>query len=157
ASPTGPVTCSGSRRNAWSRPPKRPVIWAPPAFPSRSRTPSRRDGWGRAISSAARPSVPAWRGRGRCCGCEGTMGETINARILGLGHHVPERVVTNADLTELMDTSDEWIQQRTGIRERHFVSEDTGPADLALPAAREALKEAGIAAQDLDLILLGTL
>jgi 3-oxoacyl-[acyl-carrier-protein] synthase-3 len=85
------------------------------------------------------------------------MPETVNARILGLGHHLPERVVTNADLTRLMDTSEEWIERRTGILERRFVTKDTGPADLALPAAQEALRQAGIAAADLDLILLGTL
>jgi 3-oxoacyl-[acyl-carrier-protein] synthase III len=83
--------------------------------------------------------------------------EQVNARILGLGHHVPERVVTNEDLTRVMDTSDEWIQQRTGIRERHFISQDAGPADLALPATRDALAEAGVRADQLDLILLGTL
>ena len=81
----------------------------------------------------------------------------VRSRILGLGHHLPERVVTNADLTRCMDTSDEWIQQRTGIRQRHFISADAGPADLAAPAAREALRAAGVAAADLDLILLGTL
>jgi 3-oxoacyl-[acyl-carrier-protein] synthase III len=85
------------------------------------------------------------------------MGELVNSRILGLGHYVPERVVTNDDLTHLMDTSDEWIIQRTGIHERHFISSDAGPADLALPAAQEALREAGLAAADLDLIILGTL
>jgi len=85
------------------------------------------------------------------------MSETVNSRILGLGHYVPERVVTNDDLTHVMDTSDEWIQQRTGIRQRHFVTEDQGPADLALHAAREALREAALAPADLDLILLGTL
>jgi 3-oxoacyl-[acyl-carrier-protein] synthase-3 len=85
------------------------------------------------------------------------MAEIVNSRIMGLGHHVPERVVTNDDLSRLMDTSDEWIQQRTGIRERHFISENTGPSDLALPAAREALASAGVRAADLDLILLGTL
>jgi 3-oxoacyl-[acyl-carrier-protein] synthase-3 len=85
------------------------------------------------------------------------MGHGVNARILGLGHHLPERVVTNDDLTRLMDTSDEWIQQRTGIRERRFVDADQGPADLAAPAARDALREAGITAADLDLIVLGTL
>jgi len=85
------------------------------------------------------------------------MGERINSRILGLGRHLPERVVTNHDLTRLMDTSDEWIQQRTGIRERHFISRDTGAADLGAVAARDALRAAGIAAADLDLILLATL
>src|SRR3954447_3769338 len=85
------------------------------------------------------------------------MDETVNSRILGIGHHVPDRVVTNDDLTRYMETSDEWIQQRTGIRERHYISSDAGPADLALPAAQEALRSAGIPAADLDLILLGTL
>jgi 3-oxoacyl-[acyl-carrier-protein] synthase-3 len=85
------------------------------------------------------------------------MGETVNSRILGLGHFVPANVVTNDDLTRCMDTSDEWIQQRTGIRERHFITEDTGASDLALKAAEDALREAGIRAADLDLILLGTL
>ena len=77
------------------------------------------------------------------------MGETVNARILGVGHHVPANVVTNDDLTRVMDTSDEWIQQRTGIRQRHFVTEDQGPADLAIHAAREALDEAKVAPADL--------
>jgi 3-oxoacyl-[acyl-carrier-protein] synthase-3 len=81
----------------------------------------------------------------------------MNARILGLGHHTPERVVTNDDLARMMDTSDEWIQQRTGIRERRFVARDAGPADLALPAARDALAAAGVRAADLDLVLLATL
>ena len=81
----------------------------------------------------------------------------MNSRILGIGHHVPERVVTNDDLSKLMETTDEWIQQRTGIRERHFISADAGPGDLAFPAAREALSEAGLKATDLDLVILGTL
>jgi 3-oxoacyl-[acyl-carrier-protein] synthase-3 len=85
------------------------------------------------------------------------MDETVNSRILGLGRHLPAHVVTNDDLTRVMDTTDEWIQQRTGIRERRHIVADTGPADLALPAAEEALRAAGIAARDLDLILLGTL
>jgi 3-oxoacyl-[acyl-carrier-protein] synthase-3 len=85
------------------------------------------------------------------------MSELVNARILGVGHHVPDNVVTNTDLTRVMDTSDEWIQQRTGIRQRHFVTEDQGPADLAVHAAREALREAALTPGDLDLILLGTL
>ena len=81
----------------------------------------------------------------------------MNARILGIGRHVPERVVTNDDLSKLMDTTDDWIQQRTGIRERHWTTADAGPADLAEPAARQALADAGLRATDIDLILLGTL
>ena len=85
------------------------------------------------------------------------MTELVNARILGLGHYVPDRVVTNDDLARVMDTCDEWIQQRTGIRERHFISADAGPADLAVEAVRGALAEAGLSAGQMDLILLGTL
>jgi len=85
------------------------------------------------------------------------MDETVNSRILGLGHHLPERVVTNHDLTELMDTSEEWIEQRTGIRERRFIRGETSGAELGERAAREALRSAGIAAEDLDLIILGSL
>ena len=85
------------------------------------------------------------------------MSETANSRILGLGHFVPDHVVTNQDLTRLMDTSDEWIRQRTGIEQRRFITHDTGPADLALPAAEEALRAAGVKAAELDLILLATL
>src|SRR3989442_14618890 len=85
------------------------------------------------------------------------MSEAISSRILGLGHFVPDRVVTNEDLTRLMDTSDEWIRQRTGIEERHFITQDAGPSDLELPAAEEALRAAGVKATQLDLILLATL
>jgi 3-oxoacyl-[acyl-carrier-protein] synthase-3 len=79
------------------------------------------------------------------------------ARILGVGRHLPDRVVTNAELTRLMDTSEEWIEQRTGILERRFVDRDLGAADLGLAAAQEALQAAGTRAEDLDLILLATL
>lgn len=79
------------------------------------------------------------------------------SRIAGLGHFVPERVVRNVDLSRLMDTSDEWIRQRTGIEERRWVEGDVGPTDLALPAARQALQEAGVAPEELDLIVFATL
>ena len=80
-----------------------------------------------------------------------------NSHILGVGRCVPERVVTNDDMKSYMDTSDEWIQQRTGIQERHFIDRDTGASDLGVVAAREALDRAGVAAADLDLILFATL
>jgi 3-oxoacyl-[acyl-carrier-protein] synthase-3 len=80
-----------------------------------------------------------------------------NARIVGLGRHLPEKVVTNEDLTHLMDTTDEWIQQRTGIRERRYVEGETGAADLGAAAAREALDRAGLKADQIDLILFATL
>ncbi len=80
------------------------------------------------------------------------------ARITGTGMCVPERVVTNHDLSKLMDTSDEWIRQRSGIAQRHFIvpGEET-PADLATGAAQQALAAAGLEPGDIDLILLATL
>lgn len=79
------------------------------------------------------------------------------SRIAGMGHHLPDRVVTNDDLKAWMDTSDEWIVQRTGIRERRWVEGDVGPSVLAETAARQALAEAGLTPGDLDLILFSTL
>ncbi len=76
--------------------------------------------------------------------------------ITGLGTHVPERVVTNDDLAKLVDTSDEWIVDRTGIRERRFAAEDEALSDVALPAARAALEQAGVRASELDLIIVAT-
>jgi 3-oxoacyl-[acyl-carrier-protein] synthase-3 len=81
----------------------------------------------------------------------------MNSRILGIGRYVPENVVTNDDLSKLMDTTDDWIQQRTGIKQRRFVMGDVGPGDLAAPAARQAIADAGIEPKDIDLILLGSL
>ncbi len=83
--------------------------------------------------------------------------ETPNSRIVGLGRHLPERVVTNEDLTRVMETTDEWIQQRTGIQERRHIAEDTGAAELGLVAAREALQAAGRRADEMDLVLFATL
>jgi 3-oxoacyl-[acyl-carrier-protein] synthase-3 len=80
-----------------------------------------------------------------------------NARILGIGHHVPSRRVTNADLTAVMDTTDEWIQQRTGIQERHYSEGWTGAADMGAEAAREALDRAGLKPEDMDCIVFATL
>ncbi len=80
-----------------------------------------------------------------------------NSMILGVGHCVPEKRVTNDDLTRCMDTTDEWIQQRTGIRERRYSEGTTGAADLGVVAAREALQRAGVAANELDMIVFATL
>jgi 3-oxoacyl-[acyl-carrier-protein] synthase-3 len=80
-----------------------------------------------------------------------------NSRILGVGRYVPERVVTNADLAACMDTSDEWIQQRTGIRERHYSDGWTGAADMGADSAREALARAGLRAEDMQCIIFATL
>src|SRR5262245_13403029 len=80
-----------------------------------------------------------------------------NARITGIGRHVPPKVVTNDDLTALMDTSDEWIQQRTGIQERHYCEDYVGAADLGVIAAREALERAGRRADEMDCVIFATL
>jgi 3-oxoacyl-[acyl-carrier-protein] synthase-3 len=76
--------------------------------------------------------------------------------ITGLGVHVPDRVVTNDDLAQYVDTSDEWIFERTGIRERRMASEDEALTDVALPAARAALADAGVEAADIDLLICAT-
>jgi 3-oxoacyl-[acyl-carrier-protein] synthase-3 len=78
--------------------------------------------------------------------------------ILGVGHYVPSKVVTNDDLAKLMPTSDAWIQQRTGIKERRFIEHDgIGASDLAVPAAKMALERAGRDAKDVDMIVFATL
>ncbi len=78
------------------------------------------------------------------------------AAVLGLGMYVPERVLTNDDLAKIVDTTDEWIVQRTGIRTRHIAEPDQAASDLGVPASLSALKEAGVAAADLDLIIGAT-
>jgi 3-oxoacyl-[acyl-carrier-protein] synthase-3 len=81
----------------------------------------------------------------------------LRSRIVGTGSYVPPRVVTNDEFRQWMDTSDEWIQQRTGIRERHWVSGTTTTSDLALEAAQRALAAASVRKEDLDMLLLATL
>ncbi len=76
--------------------------------------------------------------------------------ITGIGAHVPERVLTNDELSTMMDTSDEWIVERTGIRERRIAAPEEALSDLSLPAAREALEEAGVAGSDVDLVIVAT-
>ena len=77
---------------------------------------------------------------------------------LGMGHYVPPKVVTNDDLAKMFDTSDEWIQQRTGIKERHYIEEDgIGASDLAVPAVQMACKNAGIDVSEIDAIIFATL
>jgi 3-oxoacyl-[acyl-carrier-protein] synthase-3 len=78
--------------------------------------------------------------------------------ILGAGHYVPTRVVTNDDLSKLMSTSDEWIVQRTGIRERRFIEHSgIGASDLAVPASKMAIEHAGLTTKDVDAIIFATL
>ncbi|GAB5557181.1 MAG: ketoacyl-ACP synthase III [Schleiferiaceae bacterium] len=81
------------------------------------------------------------------------------SKIAGVGHYVPDNVVTNDDLSKLMDTNDEWIQERTGIKERRFVvpgSEDT-PSTMGTKAARMAIEKAGLTPDDIDFIVFATL
>lgn len=77
--------------------------------------------------------------------------------LLGMGHFLPPRVVTNNDLAGLMETTDEWITQRTGIRERRWIEGDVGASELAEHASREALAEAGLEPRDIDMVLFATL
>jgi 3-oxoacyl-[acyl-carrier-protein] synthase III len=76
--------------------------------------------------------------------------------IKSLATYVPPRLLTNADLERMVDTTDEWILQRTGIRQRHIVDEGTATSDLATEAAREAIRRAGLTPDDIDVIVVGT-
>jgi len=80
----------------------------------------------------------------------------IRSVVTGVGSFLPEQVVTNADLTKIVDTSDEWIVERTGIRQRHKARDDEPTSDLALKAAERALADAGKTAADVDLIIVAT-
>ncbi|RJP67363.1 MAG: ketoacyl-ACP synthase III [Candidatus Abyssobacteria bacterium SURF_17] len=81
----------------------------------------------------------------------------LRTAILGLGHYLPERVVTNDDLAKMFTTSDEWIQQRTGIVTRRYVDGDVGVSDLAVPAAQRAVEAAGLKMSDIEFIIFATL
>jgi len=86
----------------------------------------------------------------------GTGRDDFEVSITGLGVNVPERVVTNDELARHVDTSDEWIMERTGIRERRMASLDEALSDLAMPAAERALEQAGADAKDIDLLIVAT-
>jgi 3-oxoacyl-[acyl-carrier-protein] synthase-3 len=81
----------------------------------------------------------------------------FGAKIIGTGSYAPEKVLTNHDLEKMVDTSDEWIQTRTGMIERHIAEDDQATSDLATESARQAMHDAGISPEDLDLIIVGTL
>jgi 3-oxoacyl-[acyl-carrier-protein] synthase-3 len=83
-------------------------------------------------------------------------GGRVYARIAGTGSYLPDKVLTNDDLSKIVDTSDEWIAARTGIRERHIAAEGETTCDLAFHAATRALEAAGVDANELDLIVVGT-
>ncbi|PJI37845.1 beta-ketoacyl-ACP synthase III [Ferrovibrio sp.] len=80
----------------------------------------------------------------------------IRSIVVGCGSYLPERILTNADLAKIVDTTDEWIVERSGIKQRHIAADGELTSDLALKAAQAALKNAGLTADDVDLIVLAT-
>lgn len=80
----------------------------------------------------------------------------MGAGIIGIGRYLPEKILTNADLEKIVDTSDEWIRTRTGIEERRIAADDVNTSDMAYGAAKKAIENAGISASDLDMILVAT-
>jgi 3-oxoacyl-[acyl-carrier-protein] synthase III len=84
------------------------------------------------------------------------MSQKIYAAIAGVGHYAPEKVLTNADLEQMVDTSDEWIRTRTGIRERHIAAEGELTSHMGTAAARRALESARVAPEDVDAIYVAT-
>ena len=79
----------------------------------------------------------------------------IYSKIAGTGRYLPERIMTNADLEKIVDTSDEWIRTRTGVERRHIATEDQTTSDLCVEAAKVAIEDAGITADEIDLIVIG--
>jgi 3-oxoacyl-[acyl-carrier-protein] synthase-3 len=86
----------------------------------------------------------------------GTARNGLEISITGLGCKVPDRVITNDELAKFVDTSDEWIRERTGIRERRMATQEEALSDIALPACRDALAQAGVEGKDIDLIIVAT-
>ena len=84
------------------------------------------------------------------------MSAKINTKILGVGGYLPKNKVTNFDLEKIMDTSDEWIKQRSGIESRYWADKDTSTSDLALEASLEAIKNSGLDKEDIDFILVAS-
>ncbi|KQU60654.1 ketoacyl-ACP synthase III [Rossellomorea marisflavi] len=80
----------------------------------------------------------------------------MNTGIIGIGRYLPEKILTNADLEKMVDTSDEWIRTRTGIEERRVAGDDIDTSDMAYEAAKNAIEDAGISPEDIDLILVAT-
>src|SRR5512142_329950 len=94
----------------------------------------------------------AWQGDDERC-----MNPYLSIAIRGTGRAVPEQVLSNADLEKRLDTTDEWIRTRTGIRERRIASDGQSTLTLALEAANKALRDAGLTATDIDLVLCATI
>ena len=94
-----------------------------------------------------KPSSPA----------EGNSVPNRSVAIIGTGSYVPEKILTNADLEKMVDTTDEWIVTRSGIRERHIARADEATSDMAAEASRRALAQAGVTAEEVDLIIVATI
>ena len=78
------------------------------------------------------------------------------SRIVGTGRYLPERVMTNADLEKIVDTTDEWIRTRTGVERRHVVEPEQTTSDMCVEAAKKAMDAAGVTPQDIDMVITGT-
>jgi len=87
---------------------------------------------------------------------QGLQSSMLRSRFIGCGGYLPEKVLTNDDLAKIVDTTDEWIVERSGIRERHIAADGELTSDLATAAARAALENAGVAAADVDLLIVAT-
>ena len=83
----------------------------------------------------------------------------FNSKVIGVGHYVPNHIVTNKDLEKIMDTTDEWIQERTGIQERRWIKEGSGESttSMAFEAAKKAIANAGISKDEIDFIVFASL
>jgi len=86
----------------------------------------------------------------------GDAGNDVHVTITGLGAYAPERVITNDELAQMVETSDDWIVERTGIRERRIAADSQALSDISLPAAQQALAQAGIDGKDVDLLIVAT-
>jgi len=85
------------------------------------------------------------------------MNSTHAVGIRGLGSYIPKKILTNADLAKMVETTDEWIRTRTGIRERHIAENGQKASDLGIPAAQDAIRDAGLEPKDIDLIIVATI
>ncbi|MFC1567931.1 beta-ketoacyl-ACP synthase III [Pseudomonadota bacterium] len=84
------------------------------------------------------------------------LSSQFNTHIIGVGGYLPERILSNDELSTMVDTSDEWIRERTGIRQRHIIAKDQHTSDLATEAAKQALEDAGLTIDDIDAVIVAT-
>ncbi len=84
------------------------------------------------------------------------MAGLYRSRVAGIGSYLPEKILSNFDLEKMVETSNQWIVERTGIERRHIAAEGEGTSDLCVRAAQKALADANLTAQDIDMIIVGT-